>query len=139
MTRTKTRPFDDEEIVIAWQGVSVGDHTVPVGTRLRASHPAVKTIGRAAFIEEAVPPAEWPSARTEAIALLEGTATAAATPEVPSRIDPATPLRELRICTQGVVSSAAGPCAEHRIVTATDPIVAIAPQCFRPLAEVLGP
>ena len=42
------------------------------------------------------------------------------------------------IATRGVLSSQAGGCEQRAILTASDPIVALAPEAFRPLAHHLG-
>lgn len=136
-TRTKMK-IDPAAIYIAWQGVSWDTYSVGAGTRLRGSHPLVQHLGAEGFVLDGTPPHEWPSAFDEAVAAAEATAAQAIKPDVPPRIDPATPLADLMVCTQGIIESDAGACGEGRIVTRTDPIVGVAPDCFRPLVEMLG-
>ena len=139
--RTKMR-IDPAALYVAWQGASGEIDGVPYwvgrGDRLRGDHPFVRLMGSEVFVEAETPQNLWPSVFDAAIAIGEAIAAAAVRPEVPSRIDPATPLRDLMIATDGIIDSAAGPCAKGRIVHRDDPVVQVAGQFFRPLVDTLG-
>ena len=55
----------------------------------------------------------------------------------PRRIDPATPVSELVVCTRRIISSPAGPCAPGAIVRRDDLRVEAAPEAFEPLSTRL--
>ena len=52
--------FEDEEIVVATQGVATGDYTIARGTRLRGNHPVVQAVP-SVFVSDGIPESEWPS------------------------------------------------------------------------------
>ena len=59
--RLSKRPkFGPDEIVIATQGIAVGDFVIPRGTRLRGEHPVVRQVPQH-FVPDGTPASEWPS------------------------------------------------------------------------------
>ena len=141
MTATRSKmKVDATAWYVAWQGASGAIDGVPYGVsrgdRLRGDSPFVRIMGEGVFVPEDTPQDQWPSPFDESISI--GAAAATAPPARPCRIDPQTVLADLLICTQGILNSSAGPCSPGRIVDRTDPIVAVAPECFRPLQDTLG-
>jgi hypothetical protein len=134
---TKTKRFADDDLVEAWQGFAaqLKDGTTAsfaAGTQLRGHHPVVREHPEN-FVLAGTPLNERPHVLDRAIEMLERDAAA---PTHPSpRIDPATPLRDLLVCTRAVISSGAGACNEGRIVERADPVVSAAPEAFLPLIE----
>jgi hypothetical protein len=141
MPITKKRTFAATDLVVAWQGGAVDIDGRPYvferGRRLRGDHPVVKALGEGAFVLDGTPDDEMPSAVDELVRA-DDEAARAVKPKAPPRIDPATPLRDLLVCRRAVTMSEAGACARGAIVLADDPIVALAPDAFRPLTAHLG-
>ena len=139
------RRFTDREVVIAWQGfaVEVGGmpHVIPTGTRLRGDHPVVRHSPEA-FVRDGTPEGEWPTRFDAVVEVHEERARAAAKlapPPAPPRIDPATPISDLRVCITTILNSVAGRCTKGTIVTSSDPLVAAAPEAFGDFtAEMVG-
>ena len=59
-------------------------------------------------------------------------------PVRPPRINPATPLSDLVLCTREVVESVGGTAGKGTIFAASDAVVLAAPEAFAPLSEHLG-
>ena len=140
-TQAKKMKIDAGRFYIAWMGASADidgvTHGVSRGDRLRGDHALVRLTGGGVFVSEDLPQDQWPSPFDESISI--GAEAASPTPPArPCRIDPQTVLADLMICEQGIIDSSAGSCGTGRIVTRTDPIVAVAPECFRPLMDTLG-
>ena len=144
--RTRNRRFkaDPEAIYVAWQGAS-GDidgaqYVVQRGTRLKGSHPFVRHMGSAAFVEDGTPENEWPHVidgavdQGEARGLEEAKERAKAAAKAPS-IPPNTRVSELMQCTQTISMSKAGSCSEGTVLLRSDPRVRLVPEAFRPLLE----
>jgi hypothetical protein len=141
MAITKKRPFAATDLVVAWQGGAVDIDGRPYvferGKRLRGDHPVVKALGEAAFVLDGTPADEMPSVVDELVRA-DDEAARAVKAKAPPRIDPATPLRDLLVCRRAITMSKAGTCAQGAIVLVDDPIVALAPDAFRPLVTCLG-
>ena len=139
---TKTRRGDFRTpTVVAWQGASYDREdgavvTVSLGDELPVDDPAVKRLGRTAFVEADTPRSERPTYLDEAIGNAD--ARAVAEPERPPRIDLATPLGDLWEATSDILDSTAGPCRRGRKVATGDPLLEAAPEHFRPLWTTLG-
>ena len=142
MTTTRSKmKLDPTKFYIAWMGASADldgvTHGVSRGDRLRGDHALVRLLAGGVFVPEDLPQDQWPSPFDESISI-GAAAASTAPPARPCRIDPQTVLADLLVCTQGILNSSAGSCGTGRIVTRTDPIVAVAPECFRPLMDTLG-
>ena len=111
-------------------------YVVASGERLRGDHPAVQVLGERIFVLDSTPANEMPD-RYEGIVTAEEIEQAGR-PITPPRIDPATPLKDLVLCTRGVEWSIAGTAEQGWIFAASDAVVLAAPEAFAPLAEHLG-
>ena len=52
--------FQDDEVVVATQGIAMGEYVVSRGTRLRGDHPLVRQLPQH-FVADGVPEGEWPN------------------------------------------------------------------------------